>query len=123
MDKNPKMLFLQPLSYKETVQSWSRALINKYPVKDLASLDKAQWEFKECEIDIVNVVGKEAYQCILQEYECIIAKQLVDGLIETHRQAVSCFSSNDTKSSFMHISPPHHVQLLELVLSLCLFPY
>ena len=117
------MPFLRPLSYKETVQSWSRALINKYSAKDPASLDKAQREFKECEIDIVNVVGKEGYQRILREYERVIAKRLVDGLIETHRQAVSHFSSNDTKSSFVHISPPHQVQLLELVLPLCLFPY
>ena len=98
---------LRPLSYKETAWGWSRALISKYSAKDLASLDKAQREFKEYEVDIVNVVGKEGYQCILREYECIIAKQLVDVIIETHRQAVSHFSSYDTKSSCVHVSPPH----------------
>ena len=101
------MLSLQPLSYKETAQGWSRALISKYSAKDLASLDKAQWEFQEYEVDIVNVVGKEAYQCILWKYECVIAKRLVDVIIETHRQVVSRFSSHDTKSSCVHISPPH----------------
>ena len=98
---------LRPLSYKETAQGWSRALINKYSAKDPASLDKAQREFKEYEVDIVNVVGKEAYQRILREYERVIAKRLVDVIIETHRQAVSRFSSNDTKSSCVHVSPPH----------------
>ena len=39
-----------------------------YFAKDPASLDKAQWEFREYEIDIENVVGKVAYQCILWGY-------------------------------------------------------
>ena len=64
-----------------------------YFAKDPASLDKAQWEFKEYEIDIENVVGKVAYQYILWENEHIIAKRLVNNIIETCRQVVSLFSS------------------------------
>jgi hypothetical protein len=35
---------------------------------DQASLDQAQWDFKEYKITIVHIVGKEVYKHILQEY-------------------------------------------------------
>jgi hypothetical protein len=50
---------------------------------DQASLDQAQWDFKEYEINIVDIVGKEVYKHILQEYQCVIvdSEQLRNKII------------------------------------------
>ncbi|KAH0825825.1 hypothetical protein J3R83DRAFT_8788, partial [Lanmaoa asiatica] len=64
------------LSYKDTVQSWSKALLKTYTAKDQVSMNEAQQEFKEYEVDIVSIVGRVAYERILLEYQHTIAKQL-----------------------------------------------
>lgn len=68
-----------------------------YATKDQASSDKAQREFKELEIDIVDVIGKVAYQRILREYQRVIAKRLGNKIIPKARkrdsEVVSPFSS------------------------------
>lgn len=90
-----------PLSYKDTVRSWSKALIKTYVTKDQASW-QVQREFKECETDIVNVVGKAAYQHILLEYQRVLAKQLVNKNIT--RELVSLFFLQDLVMLRVYIS-------------------
>lgn len=88
---------LRPLSYKDAVKSWTKALIRMYTAKDQVSSDKAQREFKEYEINIVNVIGRVAYQRILREYQRVIAKRLGNKIIPKARkrdsEVVSPFSS------------------------------
>jgi hypothetical protein len=57
----------------------------------------AEQEFKKYEIDIVNVVGLEAYQRILWEYQCVITEKI--SLKTDEQEAVSIFLQDVVKLS------------------------
>lgn len=108
---------LRPLSYKDAVKSWSKALVMMYTAKDRDSSDKAQREFKEYEINIVNVIGRVAYQRTLREYQRVIAKRLGNNAFQVgaELEVVSLFSSEDITSygsSCVYVSPPRRLLAL-----------
>jgi len=80
---------LRPLSYKETVRGWSKALVRKYTAKDQASLDKAHREFEEYEIDIVNVIGKMANNASFASISTLLQNNT------TETEAVNLFFPQD----------------------------